>query len=123
MLFPENLLYTASHEWVKIEGDEAVIGLTAFAQDKLGDITYVDLPKVGRKLEANKEFGSIESVKAASELYSPVDGVVIAVNEELEATPEKVNASPYEAGWMLRVKLAGQSKTLLSAAKYAATLD
>lgn len=120
MPLPQNLLYSKSHEWVQVNGDEALIGITDFAQEQLGDITFTELPAVGDSLEAGTEMGSIESVKAASELYSPVTGEVIAVNEELENTPEKVNESPFEEGWMLRVKLAAEPQGLLSADEYAA---
>ena len=119
MKTPENLLYSKSHEWVKVEGEEAVIGITDFAQEQLGDITFAELPAVGDTLEFGEEMGSIESVKAASELYAPVSGEVIAVNEELEAAPEKVNESAFEEGWMLRVKLSAQPEGLLSPAEYA----
>ncbi len=115
---PTDRLYHDSHEWAKIEGDEALVGITFFAQDQLGDITYVDLPAVGDTLEAGDEYGSIESVKAASDLFSPVSGEVIAVNEDLDADPEIVNGDPYEKGWMIRVKLSGQPTGLLSAADY-----
>ena len=119
MTIPDHLLYRDSHEWARIEGKEAVIGITHYAQDRLGDVTYVDLPAVGAKLVTGKEFGSIESVKAASDLYSPVSGSVIAVNEALEGAPEFVNKSPYNDGWMLRVKLDAEPTGLLKAADYA----
>ena len=119
MTIPDHLLYRESHEWTRIEGKEAVIGITHYAQEQLGDVTYVDLPAVGTKLAAGKEFGSIESVKAASDLYSPVSGSVIAVNEALEGAPEFVNKSPYDDGWMLRVKLDAAPAGLLKAADYA----
>lgn len=113
-----DLLYAESHEWVRIEGEEAVVGITWFAQDQLGDLTFVDLPSVGATLAQGKEMGSVESVKAASEIYSPVDGAVVAVNEELRSAPEKVNQSPYGEGWLVRVRLAGAPSGLLSAADY-----
>ena len=119
MNIPDNLLYRDSHEWVRIEGKEAVIGITHYAQDQLGDVTYVDLPAVGAQLVAGKEFGSIESVKAASDLYAPVSGSVIAVNEALASAPETVNRSPYGDGWMARVSLSAEPAGLLSAAEYA----
>ena len=119
MNIPDNLLYRDSHEWARIEGKEAVIGITHYAQDQLGDVTYVDLPAVGAQLIAGKEFGSIESVKAASDLYSPVNGRVIAINEALESVPEFVNKSPYEDGWMVRVSLSAEPAGLLNAAAYA----
>ncbi len=115
---PTNLLYAESHEWVRVEGDEAVHGLTDHAQHSLGDITYVELPAVGDTLASGQEMGVVESVKAASDLYSPVQGEVVAVNEALNDTPELVNQSPYEQGWMVRVKLSAQPDGLLSAADY-----
>ncbi len=115
---PADLLYDKTHEWVRIEGDEAVIGITHFAQDALGDITYVDLPDVGTVLSSGDEFGSIESVKAASELYSPVDGEVVAANNDINNTPEVVNNSPYTDGWMLKVKLSSKPEGLMDAAAY-----
>lgn len=113
-----DLLYAPTHEWVRVEGAEAVLGITDFAQDALGDITFIDLPGVGDTLEPGKEMGSVESVKAASDIYSPVAGEVIAINEDLESTPEKVNESPYEHGWMVRVRLTAQPSGLLDAAGY-----
>ena len=115
---PANLLYAESHEWVRMEGDEAVLGITDHAQHSLGDITYVELPAVGDTLASGQEMGVVESVKAASALYSPVQGEVVAVNEALNDTPELVNQSPYEQGWMVRVKLSAQPDGLLSAADY-----
>lgn len=114
----KDLLYTNTHEWVRVEDEIAVIGITDFAQEQLGDITYVELPAVGDVLEAGQEMGSVESVKAASELYSPVSGEVIEVNDELEATPEKVNSDPFGEGWMLRVKLSAEPTGLLSPEEY-----
>jgi glycine cleavage system H protein len=119
MHIPQDLLYTATHEWVRIEGDEAVIGITAFAQEQLGDITYVDLPAAGATLVQRAEMGSIESVKAASELYSPVDGTVLAVNADLDGRPELINEDPFGRGWLIRVRLAGAPSDLLDAAAYA----
>ncbi|WP_290917927.1 glycine cleavage system protein GcvH [Halodesulfovibrio sp.] len=119
MAYPENILYNKSHEWANIEGEEATIGITSFAQEQLGDITFVELPEVGDTLEAGDEMGSIESVKAASELYIPVGGEVIAVNEALEDTPEKVNEEPFEGGWLIKIKLTDEPKGLLSATEYA----
>ena len=115
---PTNLLYAESHEWVRVEGDEAVLGITDHAQHSLGDITYVELPAVGDTLASGQEMGVVESVKAASDLYSPVQGEVVAVNEALNDTPELVNQSPYEQGWMVRVKLSAQPDGLLSATDY-----
>lgn len=111
-MIPNDLKYAKSHEWAKIEGDVATIGITHFAQEQLGDLTYVDLPKVGATLTAGAEMGSVESVKAASELYSPVSGTVTEVNTALEGAPEVVNQDPYTAGWMLKVKLSAAAKDL-----------
>ena len=98
---PTNLLYSKSHEWVRLEGDEAVVGITHFAQESLGDITYVELPLVGDEVSEEGEFGSVESVKAASDLYSPVTGEVVAVNAALADHPELINQSPYGDGWLM----------------------
>ena len=115
---PTDILYAKTHEWVRVEGEEAVIGITAHAQHALGDITYVELPAVGDTLAAGQEMGAVESVKAASDLYSPVSGEVVAVNEVLNDSPEVVNQSPYEQGWMVRVRLSSAPSGLLSAAEY-----
>lgn len=102
---PAGLRYAKSHEWLKPESDGTVsIGITDYAQNSLGDITYVQLPKVGAVLKAGETFGVVESVKAASDLYSPVSGTVVAVNSALDSAPETVNQSPYEKGWMLKLK-------------------
>ena len=114
----KDLLYTNTHEWVRVEDEIAVIGITDFAQEQLGDITFVELPTVGDVLEAGQEMGSVESVKAASELYCPVSGEVIEVNDELEGAPEKVNSDPFGEGWMLRVKLSAEPVGLLSPEEY-----
>lgn len=118
-MIPKELLYTKSHEWARIEGGEAVIGITHFAQEQLGDLTFVELPAVGDTVQAGAEMGSVESVKAASELYAPVSGEVVAVNEELASAPELVNQDPYGKGWMIRVKLAGKPQGLIGADEYA----
>ena len=115
---PDDLYYAPTHEWVRIEGEEAVIGITEFAQDQLGDITFVDLPVAGTMLQSGQEMGSVESVKAASEIYSPVIGEVLEVNQELEASPELINESPYDTGWLIRVKLLSSPTGLLSAEQY-----
>ena len=101
---PTDRRYTEEHEWVKLDGDLAVVGITSFAQDQLGDVVYVELPKVGDRVEAAKSFGVIESVKTASDLFAPVSGVVEAVNSALTGGPEQVNDSPYEDGWLIKVK-------------------
>ncbi len=120
MKTPPDLLYAKSHEWVRVEGNEAVIGITFFAQEQLGDVTFVDLPAKGAALVPGKEFGNVESVKAASDLYSPVKGKVLAVNEALESSPELINEDPYGKGWMLRVALEELAPNLLKAAEYEA---
>ncbi|MDR2489606.1 MAG: glycine cleavage system protein GcvH [Desulfovibrio sp.] len=120
MSVKEGLLYTPTHEWVRVEDAEAVIGISFFAQEQLGDLTFVDLPAAGAILSPGKEMGSVESVKAASDIYSPVAGEVIAVNGSLENNPEKVNISPYDEGWMVRVRLSARPAELLDAAAYEA---
>lgn len=120
MSIRKDLLYASTHEWVRIEGSEAVIGITYYAQEQLGDLTFVDLPEIGAALAPCKEMGSVESVKAASDIYSPVAGEVIAVNEALADNPEKVNESPYDEGWMVRVRLSAAPEGLLDAAGYEA---
>lgn len=118
MNIPANLLYAVSHEWVRMEGDEAVIGISDFAQEQLGDLTYVELPAVGDALTQGEELGSVESVKAASELYSPVTGEVIAINEALADAPETISTAPYTDGWLVRVRVAAAPEGLLDAAAY-----
>ena len=105
MEFPEELKYTEEHEWVLIEEDVVTVGITDFAQDALGDVVFVELPEVGYQAEAGKTFGVVESVKAVSDIYSPVTGEVVEVNDELPDTPELVNSSPYEDAWMLKIKV------------------
>jgi glycine cleavage system H protein len=122
---PADLRYAKSHEWVRTEADGTVtIGITDYAQNSLGDITYVQAPKVGAVLAAGAVFGVVESVKAASDLYAPVAGTVVAVNPALDAAPETVNREPYGAGWMLRLKPADSAAAggLLDAAAYGALL-
>ena len=104
-MYPTDLKYTIEHEWVRTSGDEATVGITDFAQKQLGDVVYVELPEVGRTLTQNEVFGTIESVKAVSELFSPVSGTVVAVNDTLGAHPDSVNGQPHDA-WMIRVKMA-----------------
>ncbi|MBR3074725.1 MAG: glycine cleavage system protein GcvH [Bacteroidales bacterium] len=115
----EGLLYSESHEWVKVEDGVAVIGVSDYAQAEMGDITYVDLPSEGDEVAAGEEFGALESVKASSELYSPVSGTVVEVNEELESAPEKVNEDAY-AAWIIKVRLSDESEldALMDAAAY-----
>jgi glycine cleavage system H protein len=104
-MYPENYIYTKEHEWVLVEGDTGTIGITHHAQSELGDIVYVDLPKVGSSVAQHSTFGSVESVKAVSDIYSPVSGEVIAVNEALSSAPEKLNADPHGEAWLIKVKL------------------
>jgi len=104
MSIPENLRYTSDHEWVSSSGDECLIGITDHAQDSLGDVTFVELPEVGTHYEEKAVFGVVESVKAASDLYMPVSGEVIEINDELNDAPEKVNSDPYGEGWMIKVR-------------------
>jgi len=117
---PKELKYSKEHEWVKVEGGEAVIGITDHAQEQLGDVVYVELPSIGQQVEQFKTFGVVESVKAASDLYAPVSGEVIAVNQGLSKSPEKVNEEPYGAGWMIRVRMKDPSELnkLLDADEY-----
>jgi len=118
---PSDLRYAKSHEWLKPAGDgTAIVGITDYAQASLGDITYVQLPKLGAVLKAGEVFGVVESVKAASDLYAPVSGTVIEVNSTLDSVPETVNQIPYEGGWMLKLKLADPASpaTMLDAAAY-----
>jgi glycine cleavage system H protein len=119
-MYPDNFRYTKEHEWVKVEGDTGTIGITDHAQKELGDIVYVDLPKVGATLEKGKTMGSVESVKAVSDIYAPVSGEVVAVNDLLTASPEKLNEDPHGAAWLIKVKLSSpdETKELMSAADY-----
>ncbi|MDR1777263.1 MAG: glycine cleavage system protein GcvH [Desulfovibrio sp.] len=118
--FPTDILYSKTHEWMRREGDEAVIGISFFAQEALGDVTYVETPQEGDTLAAGEEFGSVESVKAASELISPVSGTVVAVNAVLDNAPETLNSAPYGEGWIARVKLSAEPAGLMDAAAYEA---
>jgi len=117
---PDDLLFTKEHEWLRIADDTGSIGITDHAQKELGEIVYIELPKPGMKFNSGESFGSVESVKAVSELFIPVSGEVIEINEELGAAPEKINEDPYRAGWMIRVRLLNQAETadLMSAEEY-----
>ncbi len=121
MNVPNNLKYAKTHEWVRLEGDTAVVGITDHAQQELTDIVYVELPEVGARVEAGQECAVVESVKAASDIYAPVSGDVVAVNEELSHAPELVNEDPYGKGWMFKIKLsdAGELNDLLGPDDYA----
>lgn len=118
-MYPADLKYTKDHEWVRLDGDTGTIGITNFAQQQLGDVVYVDLPEVGAQLTAGESFGTIESVKAVSELYAPVSGEVVEVNTALKDKPEDVNAKPHDS-WMIKVRLANAAETgsLMDAAAY-----
>lgn len=120
MEFPEELKYSKEHEWLRLEGEVAVIGITSFAQDELGDIVYVEQPKVGDEVRQNNQFGVVESVKTVSDLYSPISGEVVEVNEEVSSSPEEINKDPYGTGWIIKVKPSDSSEmdNLLSAAEY-----
>lgn len=120
MEFPDDLKYTEEHEWVLIEDDVATIGITDFAQDQLGDVVFVELPEVGDELESGKALGVVESVKAVSDVYSPLSGEVVEINEELPDEPELLNTSPYEDGWMIKLKISDPSELdgLMDASDY-----
>lgn len=105
MEFPEEVKYTEEHEWALVEGDIVTVGISDFAQDALGDIVFVELPQVGAMVEAGKPFGVVESVKAVSDIYAPISGEVVEINEELPDAPETINTSPYEDGWMIKIKV------------------
>ena len=122
---PEELKYSEEHEWLRMDGDTAVIGITHFAQDSLGDVVFVELPEVGADVGQFEKMGEIESVKAVSDLYSPVGGKVVEVNESLNDSPELVNDSPYEEGWMIKVEVSDGSEIdrLMSASEYGALVE
>jgi glycine cleavage system H protein len=124
MNFPADLKYTKDHEWIRIEGDEAVIGITEFAQSELGDIVFVDINTVGQEVAREAVFGTVEAVKTVSDLFMPVTGTVLAVNEALADEPADVNNDPYGAGWMVRIKISDASELdgLLSAEQYTAVV-
>jgi glycine cleavage system H protein len=121
---PSDLRYTKDHEWVRIEGEDAVIGITEYAADQLGDIVFVELPDIGRGLDATATFGVVESVKAVSDLFAPIGGEVTGTNDALTGSPELVNSDPYGAGWMIRVRMSDSAQTaeLLTADAYDALI-
>jgi glycine cleavage system H protein len=125
MHHPDNLRYAASHEWARIEGDRATVGITDFAQHELGDVVYLELPAVGKTFRKGAAFGTVESVKAVSDLYAPVSGEVVEINEPLMDAPEGVNNAPYDTGWMVVLRMSDPSEadSLLDAAAYGAGLD
>ncbi len=118
MNIPQNLHYLKSHEWVHLEGDTATVGISDFAQEQLGDVVYVELPKVGQIASSDETLAVVESVKTASDIYSPVSGEVIEVNASLEGSPEQINESPYELGWLFKVRVTGLSSELLDPSSY-----
>lgn len=119
-MYPKDYLYSEQHEWLRVDEDVCVLGITAFAQSELGEVVYVDLPEVGEMLEAEEEIGSIESVKAVAEVYTPVAGEVIEINEALEDEPERVNEDPHGKGWLVKLRITSQDalEGLMNAAAY-----
>ncbi len=124
-MYPSNFRYTKEHEWVDVKGDTGTIGITDYAQHELGDVVFVELPKVGAKLKAGQSLGTVESVKAVSEIYSPVSGEVIEANAKLADAPETINSDPHNAAWLIKVKLSNPSeaKSLMDAPAYQAYVD
>ncbi|MGG3888085.1 glycine cleavage system protein GcvH [Metabacillus fastidiosus] len=125
MSVPEQLRYSKEHEWVKVEGDKVRIGITQFAQSELGDIVFVELPEIGKVIQADEPFGSLESVKTVSELYAPISGEVIEVNGELDDSPEFVNESPYEKAWMVVIRPTdlNEIESLMTAEQYSKMIN
>ena len=125
MEVPENLLYTQEHEWIRVDGNNAIVGITQFAQDQLGDIVFVELPEVGKLIEQEAPFGVVESVKTVSDLYAPVSGTVKAVNQDLESNPEQVNNEPYGSGWIIEIEISDKNELekLMSTEKYIEQCD
>ena len=124
-MYPQELRYSKDHEWLRVEGDRATVGITDYAQNQLGDVVFVELPEVGRQVKAGEVFGTVESVKAVSELFSPVSGEVVEVNSALAAKPETINTDPHGAAWMIKVKIEGPASVqgLMDAASYQALLE
>ena len=124
-MYPDDLRYTKDHEWVRLEGDRGTVGITHYAQKQLGDVVYLELPEVGRVLKVQDTFGTVESVKAVSEMFSPVAGEVAAVNAALVQSPETINTDPYGEGWMVAIRLADPAavKALMDAAAYKAFVE
>lgn len=125
MHIPDNLLYSTDHEWVSVQGDNARVGITDFAQDALGDVVYVDLPQVGDQVTAGSAFSEVESTKSVSELYAPVSGTISAVNDDLADTPERINEDPYGEGWIIVISMSSNDETdaLLDATAYGALVE
>lgn len=124
-MYPEDYLYTKEHEWLKVEGDEAVVGISHHAQDQLGDIVYIEFPEEGTILSAGDEFGTVESVKAVAEVFMPVTGEIVAINSDLEDQPELVNQSPHDDGWLVRIKITdpGELDELMDVDAYIAFME
>ena len=124
MSIPAELKYTAEHEWIRVEGDEIVVGVTEFAQGELGDVVFIEIETEGETLSVGDTFGTIEAVKTVSDLYMPVDGEIVKVNPALEDTPELVNSEPFEGGWMIRIKMGDPSQLdgLMSVDEYSALI-
>lgn len=122
MAYPANYRYTKEHEWVEVQGGLAAVGITDYAQHELGDVVFVELPKVGAKVELGKTFGTVESVKAVSDIYAPASGEVVEINDVLHNTPEKINTDPHGAGWLIKIRLANSSElnSLMDGAAYEA---
>jgi glycine cleavage system H protein len=120
MTFPDNLKYTKDHEWVRVEGETGIVGITDYAQGELGDVVFVELPPKGKQVKQGESFGSVEAVKAVSDLYAPISGEVTEINANLEKTPEIVNKEPYAGGWMIKVRLSSTNElnNLLDAKQY-----
>ncbi len=124
MNFPDNIRYTSEHEWIRVEGDEAYVGITDYAQSELGEIVFIDVPTLGETVAQGEVFGSVEAVKTVSDLNMPASGEVLEVNEELEAHPELVNEDPYGKGWMVRIRISDPSEldNLMDAVAYEASI-
>jgi len=122
---PQGLYYTKDHEWAKLEGDVATVGVTDYAQGELGDVVFIELPAIGKKVEMGGAFGTIEAVKAVADLYAPLSGAIVGVNNALENSPELVNQSPYGDGWMVKIKISNKSEIdqLMNAEQYAKMLE
>ena len=125
MNIPENLLYTAEHEWVSYKSSDVIVGITDYAQSQLGDIIFVELPEVGTSIKSGEVFGEIEAVKTVSELYAPISGIVLSINEKLEDTPEKVNLSPYNEGWLIKIspEIPKEKESLLTNISYQNSIE
>ena len=125
MNIPENLLYTAEHEWISYKSSDVIVGITDYAQSQLGDIIFVELPEVGTSIKSGDVFGEIEAVKTVSELYAPISGIVLSINEKLEDTPEKVNLSPYNEGWLIKIspEIPKEKESLLTNVSYQKSIE